>query len=352
MKCFEKLVLRHIKAALPPTLDQHQFAYRANRSTEDAINIALHTALSHLEHPGTYVRLLFLDFSSAFNTIIPSRMETKLLSLGVNQHMCNWIKNFLTNHSQMVRMTINTGAPQGCVLSPLLFSLYTYDCTPIHSTNTIIKFADDTTVVGLIHNGDEAAYRDEVCRLTDWCFTNNLALNISRTREMIVNFRKQNVEPAPLHISGVSVERVGTYISQDLTWTPNITALVKKSQQRLYFLRTLRRMDLSQKLLLSFYHCSIESILTYSMLVWFVSCTAADRKALQRVIKSAQQIIGTVTVIRGYLQNPMSSPGYRHCQGLIPPWSPSFHSAAFWEALQVFKNSHFQISEQFLPKCH
>ncbi|KAF7643918.1 hypothetical protein LDENG_00231230 [Lucifuga dentata] len=133
MKCFEKLVLRHIKAALPPTRDQHQFAYRANRSTEDAINIVLHTALSHLEHPGTYVRLLFLDFSSAFNTIIPSRMETNLLSLGVNQHMCNWIKNFLTNCSQMVRMgthhssslTINTGAPQGCVLSPLLFSLYT-----------------------------------------------------------------------------------------------------------------------------------------------------------------------------------------------------------------------------------
>ncbi|KAF7642598.1 hypothetical protein LDENG_00255210 [Lucifuga dentata] len=150
MKCFEKLGLRHIKATLPPTLDQHQFAYRANRSTEDAINIALHTALSHLEHPGIYVRLLFLDFSSAFNTIIPSRMETKLLSLGVNQHMYNWIKNFLTNSSQMVRMgthhssslTINTGAPQGCVLSPLLFSLYTYDCAPIHGTNTIIKFAD------------------------------------------------------------------------------------------------------------------------------------------------------------------------------------------------------------------
>ncbi|KAF7644699.1 hypothetical protein LDENG_00217230 [Lucifuga dentata] len=235
MKCFEKLVLRHIKAALPPILDQHQFTYRANtEQTEDAINIALHTALSHLEHPGTYVRLLFLDFSLVFNTIIPSRMETKLLSLGMNQHMCNWLKNFLTNCSQMVRMgthhssslTINTGAPQGC----------TYDCAPIHSTNTIIKFADDTTVAGLICNGDETAYRDEVCRLTDWCFTNNLALNISKTREMIINFRKQNVEPAPLHISGVSVERVssfkflGTYISQDLTWTPNITALVKKSQ--------------------------------------------------------------------------------------------------------------------------
>lgn len=55
MKCCEKLVLRHIKSSLPPTLDQHQFAYRANRSTEDTINTALHIALTHLEHLGTYI---------------------------------------------------------------------------------------------------------------------------------------------------------------------------------------------------------------------------------------------------------------------------------------------------------
>lgn len=72
-KCFEKLVLRHIKACLPPTLDPHQFAYRPNRSTEDAITTALHAALSHLEKKGSYVRMLFIDYSSAFNTIIHSR---------------------------------------------------------------------------------------------------------------------------------------------------------------------------------------------------------------------------------------------------------------------------------------
>ena len=71
MKCFDRLVLHHIKACLPPpTLDPHQHAYRANRSTEDAIAIALHSALSHLEHRGSYVSILFIDYSSAFNTII------------------------------------------------------------------------------------------------------------------------------------------------------------------------------------------------------------------------------------------------------------------------------------------
>ena len=55
MKCCERLVLSHTKLSLLPTLDQHQFAYRANRSTEDTINSVLHIALAHLEHPVTYI---------------------------------------------------------------------------------------------------------------------------------------------------------------------------------------------------------------------------------------------------------------------------------------------------------
>lgn len=70
-KCFEKTVLKHKKDCLPPSFDPHQFAYKANRSTEGAISSALHCTLCHLENPGTSVRMLFIDFSSAFSTIIP-----------------------------------------------------------------------------------------------------------------------------------------------------------------------------------------------------------------------------------------------------------------------------------------
>lgn len=82
----------------------------------------------------------FSDFSSAFNTIIPNRLITKLHNLGLPQSICLWIKDFLTDHSQRVNvgphlssaLSLNIGSPQGCVLSPQLYTLYTHGCTPTH----------------------------------------------------------------------------------------------------------------------------------------------------------------------------------------------------------------------------
>ncbi len=53
-----------------------------------------------------------------------------------------------------------------------------------HSSTPIVKFADDTVVLGLINNNDEAAYLDEVERLTSWCQDNCLSLNLSKTKEL------------------------------------------------------------------------------------------------------------------------------------------------------------------------
>ncbi len=93
-------------------------------------------------------------------------------------------------------------------------------------------------VLGLINNNDEAAYLDEVERLTSWCQDNCLSLNVSKIKELIVDFRKRQQRPyTPLMISGTPVERVscfkylGVNISEDLTWTTHIQTQVKKARQ-------------------------------------------------------------------------------------------------------------------------
>lgn len=74
----------------------------------------------------------------------------------------------------------NTGAPQGCVLSPLLYSHSCVPCSLTHKANIIFKFAEDTIILGLLTDGDERAYRDE------WCNSSNLCLN--KTKEMIMEY--------------------------------------------------------------------------------------------------------------------------------------------------------------------
>ena len=79
-------------------------------------------------------------------------------------------------------LILTTGVEQGCMLSTLLFSLFTHDCVATHTSNSIIKFADNTTAVGLITNNDETAYREEVRALGVWCQENNISLNINKIK--------------------------------------------------------------------------------------------------------------------------------------------------------------------------
>ena len=100
---------------------------------------------------------------------------------------------------------------------------------------TTLKFADVTTVVGLIRDNNNTVYREEVKHLVDWYKTNNLALNIDKTKEIIVDFRRSQPSDTPHLINHTAVEKVrGTKfqrvpITDTLTWSlPPIQDNAKK----------------------------------------------------------------------------------------------------------------------------
>jgi hypothetical protein len=87
-------------------------------------------------------------------------------------------------------LTFNTGAHQWCMLSALLYSLFTHNCVAKHDSNIIIKFADNMTVVGLITDDNETDYMEKVRDLALWCQDNNLSLYVRMTKELIMDYRK------------------------------------------------------------------------------------------------------------------------------------------------------------------
>ncbi|KAK3528533.1 hypothetical protein QTP70_001736 [Hemibagrus guttatus] len=155
----------------------------------------------------------------------------------------------------------------------------------MHSSNHI-KFANDMNVVGLISKN-----REEVQRLSAWCKANSLSLNVDKTKEMVVDIRRAQSNHSPLFIDGSSVEIVkstkflGVHLAVNFTWSLNTSSISKEAQQRLYFLRRLRKAHLPPPILTMFYRGTIESVLSSCITTWFGNCTTSDRKTLQRIVR-------------------------------------------------------------------
>ncbi|KAG5276526.1 hypothetical protein AALO_G00106690 [Alosa alosa] len=226
--------------------------------------------------------------------------------MGVDAHLVTWITDYLTERPQFVRLKnclsdtviCSTGEPQGTVLSPVLFTLYTSDFCYNTESCHMQKFSDDTAIVGCIRNGQEEEYRSLVEDFMQWCKLNHLQLNTSKTKEMVVDFRRSKPTLLPVHIDGVNVEVVSTYkylglhLDNKLDWSANTDALYKKGQSRLYFLRRLRSFNVCSKLLRMFYQSVVASVLFYAVVCWGGSTRKKDVGRIDRLVRKAGSVVG------------------------------------------------------------
>ena len=312
MKCFERIILCKLWPFVSKQLDPLQFAYRFRRGTDDAVACLLHTILKHIDTQGNFVHILFADLSSAFNTIQPHIMIKTLQDMCVPSTLTYWIFSFLSNRSQCVRvghtlspyLSSSTGAPQGCVLSPFLYILYTNNCRSTHPNTLFLKFSDDTAIVSLLQDSLSLQhYHSAVQSFSAWCNKNFLQLNVNKTKEMCIDFRRkrENTPQSPPLINGVNVERVSEYkylgiiIDDKLNFNLHTTSTQKKCQQRLYVIRRLSSFQLQPKYLLLLYRSIIESLLTYCGSCIYPLLSITNRNKLLKITRIASKIIGLPT---------------------------------------------------------
>ncbi len=180
-------------------------------------------------------------------------------------------------------------------------------------------------------------YREEVSTLTKWCQENHLSLNIDKTKELVVDYRRQSREHTPITIDKTPVERVssfkflGVHITEDLTWSAHTDAVLKKAHQRLFFLRRLSEVwNEPPEILRSFYtlHCGEHPDRLLST-AWFGNSTAGNRRALQRVVRTARHIVGgELSLPPGYLHQAVYKESPEDYQRLQPPVPQTALSAA------------------------
>ncbi len=154
-------------------------------------------------------------------------------------------------------MVSNTGSPQGCVLSPLLFILYTDSYRSHKEGNYLVKSSNDTALLTLLQ-GSESDRGSALPDFIDWCDENFLDLNRLKTKELVVDFQKNCVKPKASLIRGKDVEIVESYqylrtvFDTQLKFDINTECIVKRSQQRIDLLRKLNSVNVCKRILCIF----------------------------------------------------------------------------------------------------
>ena len=126
----------------------------------------------------------------------------------------------------------------------------------------------------------------------------NLHLNVQKTKEIIIDFRRGDVNHTPLFIHEQAIEHVheykylGTLIDDKLRFNKNTNAVHSRANQRMFFLRKLKKFNVDRTILHLFYQSIIQSVLLFNLICFYGNLTQADKTKLERPRKIAQRIIG------------------------------------------------------------
>ena len=325
LKIMEKIIRKHLYEWLLHhkiiPLEQHGFLSGASTCTQ-LIDCTDHWTKSL--NTGKNVDVVYFDLSKAFDTVCHEKLIQILESIGVGDNLLEWFKSYLSDRMMIVRYANSfsfprncpSGVPQGGILSPLLFLLYTHDLPLSLKTDIrahVSAYADDIKVY-IAYSEDEkgeanAAITRSVKNMIDWCKSRNLRVNLKKSHLFSLGKSSLSIstdKSVPLPMKS-EVRDLGIIIKNDLKFSNHIEQLVAKGSKIVHCLfRNIYSNDIS--LWIKVYKMFVLPIMEYCSPVW--------SPYLIREIRKLEDVQRTFTRILYYRifpdQNyPHSLPSYK-----------------------------------------
>ena len=300
-KVQERIVHKRLYKHVTPFLPVDQSGFRANDSTELQLARLVHE-VSESRDKGLSATACFFDLSKAFDRVWHAGLLKKLQHLGLKDTALQWMVNYLTHRRQRVRVgdafsewqAIPAGVPQGSVLGPLLFLIYTIDL-PSACTNSNTKcsqFADDTALIATHQSRltSELSLQSAVSAAATWLRRWHLLVNASKTVTLSFTPNHQlNITLNGTPLKQVNEHRhLGIILQNNLQWNSHVTHIINKSKKLLHQLRKTRG-QLNTPSLLVIYTAYIRPVIEYGSLV-LSNTTRTQKDQLERVQRRAARI--------------------------------------------------------------
>ena len=284
-KVYEKIIHEQIYKYLETEklLPEFQYGFRKNHNTSQAILDYVNTI--HKNSKINQVSIaIFMDLSKAFDTVNKQILSTKLTRLGFDTNSRDLLINYMTDRQFVFPndpntiYTLDEGIPQGSILGPLLFIIYTYDIKYVSVHNKIIVYADDTTAIVSGRNFREAIEKgnDILQRFLDYFNLNKLSINLIKTKCMIYGpktMKHGQKKDTILMMDGEEIEEVseikflGIIINNKLSWEKHKLYVNRKVSQSLGIIYNCKKV-MSEEEVINIYKTFSQSNPLYVIEVW------------------------------------------------------------------------------------